>query len=177
MSPHGIRRRSAPARVVVLAVVVLLSVLIAGCSGAEGGRKAQDRLPSVTLDALEGPGSLDLSTLRGPAVVNLWASWCAPCKEELPDYQAFAARHAGRVKVVGIDFQDTRTSAAVALAKQTGVQYPLYADPDGRLRAQALPQLVLVDADGRITHREYVKITSVGQLEQIVEQHLPGALS
>ena len=41
-------------------------------------------------------------------MINLWASWCAPCRDELPHYQAFAEKYAGKVDVLGIDFQETR---------------------------------------------------------------------
>ena len=161
----------------VAAVLATLVLALTGCSSTGGSveRRQPDRLPAVTLAALQGKGSIDLGALRGPAVVNLWASWCAPCREELPEYQSFSQKYAGKVDVVGIDFQETRHDGALELARSTGVTYPLYDDPDGRLRALGLPKLILVDAQGRITHQEYVKITSLGQLERLVEKHLPGA--
>ena len=116
--------------------------------------------------------SVDLSTLRGPMVINLWASWCVPCKKELPKYQAFSEKYAGKVDVVGIDFQETRVEAARKLARDTGVQYPLYVDPDGKMRARFMPQLILLDKDGRIAHEMYIEITSVPQLERLVSKHL-----
>ena len=119
-----------------------------------------------------GSGSLDLSTVRGPAVVNVWASWCKPCRQELPLYQSFAVAHSGTVKVLGIDFQDPRTDAARQLVSATGVRYPLYADPSGRMRARALPQVIFVDAQGRITHEEYVEIKTSDQLEKLAATHL-----
>ena len=105
-------------------------------------------------------------------MVNLWASWCAPCKRELPQYQAFAEKYAGRVDVLGVDFQETRPAAARKLARDTGVDYPLLADPDGKLRAVGLPKLILVDEDGTVAHEEYVEIESLAQLERLVEKHL-----
>jgi thiol-disulfide isomerase/thioredoxin len=131
-----------------------------------------DRLPKVTLAGLDGEERVDLSTLRGPMVINLWASWCTPCRKELPKYQAYAEKYAGRVEVLGIDFQETRPAAARELARDTGVDYPLLADPDGELRAIGLPKLILLDSRGRVAHEEYVEITSVGQLERLVETHL-----
>ena len=54
----------------------------------------------------------------------------------------------------------------------SGVTYPLVTDPDGKLRTQALPKLILVDREGRVAHEQYVEITSVAQLERLVETHL-----
>ena len=164
------QRRPRTVLVVFLALVVALS--IGGCSADEAPAKKSDRLPDVTLASLTGGKSLELSTVRGPMVINLWASWCTPCRKELPQYQAFAEKNAGKVDVLGIDFQETRPAAARELARETGVQYPLFADPDGDLRAIGLPKVILVDPQGRVAHEEYVEITSVAQLERLVETHL-----
>ena len=156
----------------VVGVLASLVLVLTGCSGAGARAARPDRLPAVTLAALEGHGSVDLSTLRGPLVINLWASWCGPCRKELPQYQAFAQKYAGKVAVLGVDFQETRPAAARQLAHDTGVAYPLFTDPDGRLRAAALPKVILVDKSGKIVHEKYAEITSVGQLEALVHDHL-----
>jgi thiol-disulfide isomerase/thioredoxin len=164
-------RRSRTFLVLFLALVVALS--IGGCSTDKAGEKQKsERLPDVTLASLTGGKSLELSTVRGPMVINLWASWCTPCRKELPQYQAFAEKNAGKVDVLGIDFQETRPDAARELARDTGLEYPLFVDPDGDLRAIGLPKVILVDPQGRVAHEEYVEITSVAQLERLVETHL-----
>lgn len=158
-----------PRVVGALAAVVLL---LTGCSAKAEPAASPGRQPDVTLRSLDGGSSLALSSLRGPAVVNLWASWCGPCRRELPLYQAFAKKYAGKVDVIGIDFQDTQKAKARELILQTGVTYPLYEDPDGVTRARGLPQLILVDGQGHRAFEQYVEITSVAQLEQLVEKHL-----
>ena len=112
-------------------------------------------------------------------VLNLWASWCGPCRRELPHYQAFAEAHGSRVSVLGVDYQDTQPAAALALAEDTGVTYPLLADPQGELdgatplpRLVGLPFLALVDAEGRVVHREFVEIRSEQQLTDLVNRYL-----
>ena len=167
---------SLPGLLRLVGLLLVPVLLLAGCGGEPGGQ-ARDpkRLPDVTLDALTGDDQLALRELRGPMVINLWASWCVPCRKELPHYQAFAAKYADEVDVVGIDFQDTRPTAARALARDTGVRYPLFSDPDGEMRAIGLPKVILLDAQGRVTHEEYVEIESVGQLERLVRKHLGGS--
>ena len=163
-------RRTRTVLVPFLALVVAVS--ISGCSSETEQAKKSNRLPDVTLPSLDGGEPLELATVRGPTVINLWASWCTPCRKELPQYQAFAEKNAGKVKVLGIDFQETRPAAARKLARETGVKYPLFSDPDGDLRAVGLPKVILVDPQGKVTHEEYVEITSVAQLERLVETHL-----
>jgi cytochrome c biogenesis protein CcmG, thiol:disulfide interchange protein DsbE len=154
----------------ILAAVVLL---LSGCSASkEGGATAVTRLPDATLQPLGDGRPVDLGELRGPMVVNLWASWCGPCREELPRYQAFSEKYAGKVAVLGVDWQDTRLDKAKALIRRTGVTYPLVTDPKGTLRNKYLPKLILIDADGKVAYQEYVKITSVAQLETLVAKHL-----
>jgi cytochrome c biogenesis protein CcmG/thiol:disulfide interchange protein DsbE len=159
-------------RPVVILVATLL--LLSGCSAESdtGAKQVNDRLPDVTLQPLGDGKPVNLAGLRGPMVVNLWASWCAPCRDELPQYQAFAKKYAGKVDVLGVDWQETRAGAARKLAGESGVTYPLVTDPDGKLRTQVLPKLILLDGDGRVAYQEYVKITSVAQLESLVEKHL-----
>jgi thiol-disulfide isomerase/thioredoxin len=147
-------------------------LLLCGCSSSPTTRPTTAGLPQVSLAAFGGGRPLDLRTFKGPAVLNVWASWCGPCRRELPHYQSFSEKYAGKVRVVGIDFEDPSTTRARALVRSTGVGYPLYADPDGRVGARVLPELILVDAHGRVAFRKYVQISSVAQLARLVEDHL-----
>jgi thiol-disulfide isomerase/thioredoxin len=143
------------------------------------GEPVEGGLPEVSLPCLGGGPDVDLSSLRGPLVVNLWAGWCAPCREELPIYQQFHEKYDGRVDVLGVDYNDTQPGAALELVQQTGVTYPLLADPETRLdgrdplpRIPGLPMLILVDRNGRVAHREFVVIKRLAQLERLVDEHL-----
>lgn len=144
---------------------------IADCRPGHGA-KVPGGLPDVTLPCLGGGPDVELARLRGPLVVNLWAQWCGPCRAELPRYQAFARKYAGKVRVLGIDYQDTQPQWALQLARRSGVTYPLLADPDGRLRARGLPKILMVDAHGKVVYDEYGEISSVRQLEHLVATHL-----
>ena len=138
-----------------------------------------DGLPDVTLPCLGGGPDVNPSTLRGPLVVNLWASFCGPCRKELPIYQTFSEKYAGRVDVLGIDYNDTQAELALSLIKDTGVTYPLLADPATEMvgkgafqRIIGLPVLALVDADGDVVFQQPLEIKSLRQLEELVEEHL-----
>jgi cytochrome c biogenesis protein CcmG, thiol:disulfide interchange protein DsbE len=158
-------------RKTALAVVVLVTLLATGCS-----KDSSDRLPDASLPSLTGGAAVELGDLRGPAVVNLWAQWCKPCRRELPIYESFFQRHGDQVSVLGIDWQDVQTDRARKLAEDSGVTYPLVVDSEPEIRGKVLPRLVLLDADGTIAYSEYVEIKSLHQLEQLVEKHLGVAL-
>jgi thiol-disulfide isomerase/thioredoxin len=143
------------------------------------GAPVDGGLPEVTLPCLGGGPEVDLSSLRGPLVVNLWASWCGPCRQEMPVLQEFHERYGDRVGVLGIDHNDPQTTNALELVRDTGVTYPLLADPQTALSGTApfpvlrgLPFLALVDQDGVVVHREFVVLESSDQLAGLVEEHL-----
>jgi len=136
-------------------------------------------LPPVTLPCFGGGPDVDLSRLRGPLVINYWAQNCTPCRTEMPILQSFHERYGDRVGVLGIDFQDTRPEWAMELVEETGVTYPLLADPEAATSAadpitliRGLPMFVFVDADGRVAEQMYVPLKSEQQLVDLVAEHL-----
>jgi thiol-disulfide isomerase/thioredoxin len=137
---------------------------------------ATDPLPGVTLPCLGGGPDVRLDRLRGPLVINLFAQWCGPCRSEMPYYQQLHTKSAGTVQVLGIDYLDTQPAAALQLVRQTGVTYPLLADPSGALRTafriRGLPGVVLVDARGRVVDVEFRVVRSYEELRGLVQQRL-----
>ena len=119
-------------------------------------------MPDVSLSCLgSGPArAVDVGDGR-PTVVNLWASWCAPCVREMPLLQRTSERAGEAVRFVGIDIQDQPASAA-SLLEATGVRYDQYDDPDGEVRsavrAVGLPVTLVFDARGREVARRFGEI-------------------
>jgi thiol-disulfide isomerase/thioredoxin len=135
-------------------------------------------LPGLTLPCLGGGEDLTLSDVSGPAVVQLWASWCVSCPDELPLFQRLADEHGpavgGELTVFGIDWQDTQPGKAMALLDHTETTMPQWADPGGDLadhyRLNALPAVLLVDADGAVTFK-LMRIDTYAQLADLVTEH------
>jgi len=145
---------------------------IANCV-ATTAAPAKDGLPDVTLPCLGGGPGVGLAGLRGPMVVNLWAQWCGPCREEMPHLAAFAKKYGDRVPVLGIDYKDYQPQLAIEFARKAGATYPLVADPGQKVRIQGgLPNTILIDKDGRIAYQQGVELTSVAQLKKLVAEHL-----
>lgn len=131
--------------------------------------------PHLSLDCLAG-GTLDLGRAPGvPAVVNLWASWCAPCREELPLIQELSQDAGEQLRVLGVDSQDGR-SQGVSFATDAGLTFPLAFDGDGRLAAElglrGLPHTLFLAADGSVAHVESGGIGSQEELRGLVAEHL-----
>ncbi|WP_433298874.1 TlpA family protein disulfide reductase [Actinoplanes sp. CA-030573] len=144
----------------------------AGCSGLTAPSPTATGLPDVTLPCFTGDDKVSLRSLRGPAVVNIWASWCGPCRQELPVVQQLADKAGDQLTVVGVDTGDRR-SAGASFAADRGVTLPTLFDQDNKLiNALArtnLPVTVFVDATGKA----YVNILPLDavKLTQLVKEH------
>lgn len=111
-------------------------------------------VPSVTLPAFDGP-PVSLPALRGhPVVLNFWASWCIPCRDEAPLLERVWREFRSQgVIVLGVDTQDLEAPAR-AFLKQYGITYRNVRDPDGSLGrlfgTTGVPETFFISGDGRI---------------------------
>lgn len=147
---------SARALLAFLAVCAVIALLGYGLlSKGEAKIAVGDPVPDRVLPVLGGPGQRSIADYRGRWVlVNLWASWCAPCRQEAPELERFARRYRGRdVRVLGIDVQDN-SDDALAFMREYRIRYPqLRSVGDERSSAfgsTGVPENFLVDPRGRL---------------------------
>jgi cytochrome c biogenesis protein CcmG/thiol:disulfide interchange protein DsbE len=148
---------------IAIGLVALLFVLLAwslvteegGDLAASAARGDLPEAPDFTLDRLDEEGELTLSSLRGKAVlVNMWASWCAPCRDEAPILEEVWRRNrADGLVVVGVDTKDFRRDGR-AFARKYGLTFPLVFDGSGAVWAPygitGLPETFVLDRQGRV---------------------------
>jgi cytochrome c biogenesis protein CcmG/thiol:disulfide interchange protein DsbE len=133
-------------------------------------------LPDITLECLgEGP-AVRLSDLRGPLLVNVWAQWCGPCREEAPYLAGLQRRSAGKVRLLGIDYVDPQPQKAIEFAVENGLTYPHLRDPEKQvreaLRVTGPPVTAFVDGSGRIVKLHHGPFRSEAQLDRMVTEAL-----
>ena len=132
-------------------------------------------LPDLRLPCYAGGPDVTASAAPGrPLLVNLWATWCAPCVDEVPALVSFAGRAAGRVDVVGVVVQDSPDSV-YAFAKAFGIDYPLVDDALGEVARHygpGVPKTLLVTADGRVAHVQVAAFPSEDAVADAVASHL-----
>lgn len=145
------------AMIIVIAVVALYPAGRQGMSGdAAGGPARLAGAPAMSFPVKRLDGTPDaLANYRGKVVVmNLWASWCPPCVQEMPDLERLARAYAGRgAVVVGID-QGESAKTAAQFARARGVTFRILVDEDqrygGAYSAVGLPTTMVVDRAGHI---------------------------
>ena len=125
-------------------VLLALTVALVACSSDEA------TLPAIELERLGG-GTLDLAAATGePRVLNLWATWCAPCRAELPAFDRVAAS-SPNIEIVGINIGDS-AEAASELVEELGLSFPQALDPDAEvqvgLKITGMPATIFLDPDG-----------------------------
>jgi len=168
-APVPSRHRLKPAVVVGVLVVIAAGLVVlalrhpglepprpSGLEGlGDGAPPVGRRAPDFSLPLLNG-GTFSLHSVRGkPVVLNFWAAWCAPCREETPMlvrlYKVYGPRG---LQFVGVDSQD-QTADARAFASQYQVDYPLVRLDDDRLidayAVPGLPTTIFIGADGVVT--------------------------
>lgn len=132
-------------------------------------------LPDVTLDGFGEGEPVSTASYRGtPLVVNFWATWCPPCVEEMPDFEAVWRSHGGAVAFLGVNTQD-READAVEFAGDLGITYDMASDPTGAFFAEisgyGWPTTLLVDAEGQIRYRHTGPLDAA-ELRSLLAEHL-----
>jgi len=147
-------RKGARLAAVLVPAIAFLAIIGAVALERTNLPEPGGRAPDFTAPLLAGGGSLELSDLRGkPVMLNFWASWCVPCKDEAPLLrQAFRA-YGDRIAFVGVDVKDSR-SDAIAFARRTGLSYPHVRDEGGTIYSDygltGQPETFFIDGDGTI---------------------------
>jgi peroxiredoxin len=145
------------------AALLLLLGALRGLAGAADDRAPAPEVghpaPDFTLPDLAGQ-RLRLSDYQGKrgVLVNFWATWCVPCREEMPTLEKLARQRTSALQVIAVSLDATGPGKVRAFARELGLTFPILRDPDfsvGRLyRIRALPVSFIVDRTGIVRHRE-----------------------
>lgn len=160
----------------VAAIIAFLTISVARPSGPVDTPIVGRPAPAFDLQTLDGQ-RVALADLRGsPIVLNFWASWCIPCREEAPLLTAADAAHRTQgLRVLGVVYQDSAENARQFMARY-GQTYPGLLDPNGRTAIDygvfGIPETFFIDRSGFVRSRQVGALTEA-ELQRQVEAILP----
>jgi thiol-disulfide isomerase/thioredoxin len=116
--------------------------------------KVNDPAPLFAFNSLAGD-NIDLSSFKGqkPVVLDFWATWCGPCKMELPKLQEFYSSHSDQVEIIAVTDEDAAALGTInTVVSQLGLTFPVIHDPSGSISAmyptRGIPYVVFIDKNG-----------------------------
>jgi thiol-disulfide isomerase/thioredoxin len=127
----------------------------------------------TTLSCLDSKSRVVLEALRGPMVVNVFGSWCAPCQQEIPRLIALYASK--KVTIVGVDVEESTMSAGRAFVMKKGITWPVLFDADGSTKANfgpGVPVTWFINSVGTVVYKKIGLIATQSELNLYVKKYL-----
>jgi thiol-disulfide isomerase/thioredoxin len=130
---------------------------------------------AALLKCLDGKSTVDIGQIKGPVLVNVWGSWCGPCKEEMPIFVDFYSKYKEKVSLIGISVEESDVQNARDFVKLYGMSWPNLNDPDGSTRGtlgMGVPITLFIDAQGTVAFRKIGVVTTIEELERDTQKYL-----
>ena len=128
----------------------------------------------AALDCLDGSQSVAVDSIVGPALINVWGTWCAPCRQELPHFAHYLAKH-DSVQIIGIAVEEKNMAVVRKFVESNGMSWPILYDADGSTRGKfgmGVPVTWFIDASGKVVHKKYGPFKSLEEIELSVIKYL-----
>jgi thiol-disulfide isomerase/thioredoxin len=130
---------------------------------------------SIMLDCLDGTDGASINGIKGPAIINVWGSWCGPCKEEMPILRSFYEKAQGKLALIGVDVEEASIEDGREFVKNNGITWPNLYDADGKSRAyfgMGVPVTWFIAADGNVAYKHIGVIKSEKELISMTSKYL-----
>ena len=130
---------------------------------------------SIMLDCLDGTDGASINGIKGPAIINVWGSWCGPCKEEMPLLRSFYEKAQGKLALIGVDVEEASIEDGRKFVENNGITWPNLYDADGKSRAyfgMGVPVTWFIAADGSVAYKHIGVIKSEKELISMTSKYL-----
>jgi thiol-disulfide isomerase/thioredoxin len=126
------------------------------------------------LDCLDGSAGVSVDSIKGPALLNVWGTWCAPCRQELPHFAHYIEKK-GSIPVIGIAVEEKSPLGVKKFVETHGMTWPILYDANGSTRGKfgmGVPVTWFIDASGKVAYKKYGPFTSLEEIELDVIKYL-----
>lgn len=174
----------------IFASLAVAALLLSGCAEKDPNALPNDGIVKECTDikvdkritsgiALEclgtGQQSLIQESLRGPMVVNVYGSWCWPCRQEIPYFRDFYEHHQKDIQLIGIAVEEAQKSDTTDFIEGMGMKWPSLYDPDGRTRlniGMGVPVTIFIDKNGKVAGKLVGAVKSESEIVDGVKKYL-----
>jgi len=174
-----------------LSLLIVITLLLSGCSTGEkkltaalGAIPSCDQIDTskvtqktLKMQCLDGSSNINFHSIKGPILINVWASLCEGCKEEMPYFKDLYANPVfknGEIKLLGIDVDEKNADSGPNFINSYGMRWPHLEDVDGRSKivfGPGVPVTYFLDKRGEIVHKHIGAFLSKAQLYEAVEKY------
>ena len=133
----------------------------------------ENKTSGTTLECLDGNSKVLLESIKGPAIINVWGSWCTPCREEMPYLRELAAT--GKVQIIGIDVEEKSMETARKFVVEQGMTWPNLYDKDGSTKSSfgmGVPVTWYLNSKSEVAYKHIGVLKSKDKLFSDVEKYL-----
>ena len=172
-------------------LLIILALLLSSCStGEQLSTAALGVIPScdeidtskktsemLKMSCLDNSSEINYHSIKGPIIINVWASWCTGCKEEMPyfvDLYTNPIFKSGQIKLLGIDVDEKNSDSGPNFIKSHGMSWPHLEDTDSRSKlvfGPGVPVTYFLDKSGEVIHKYIGAYRSKSQLYEAVEKY------
>jgi thiol-disulfide isomerase/thioredoxin len=168
-------------RPVVTALAVATAFLLTSCSeetplitgeviACNQIEVIENPINEINAICLDGSAGVNIAAIKGPAIINVWGSWCDPCTEELPHFNEYFQNKDSRIQLIGVDVEEKNIKDGRKFAKSHGIIWPNLYDGDGSTRkyfGMGVPVTWFIDGNGAVLYKKIGPIKSAEELRRL----------
>ncbi len=129
----------------------------------------------LVLGCLDGGEGASIDGIKGPAIINVWASWCASCKKEMPILRSFYLKARDKVEIIGVDVEEASIEDGRSFVENNGITWPNLYDADGASRkyfGMGIPVTWFISADGTVAYKHIGVLKNEAELISLTSEYL-----
>ena len=169
-----------------LVVALSLTLLLSGCSTSTPSLNGEviscseiktlpKDPPNEPLDCLDGSTGISIDSIKGPAIINVWGSWCDPCRDEIPFFREFYSQMDPSIQLIGVDVEERTRADGQKFVRDFGISWANLYDAAGSTREYfglGVPVTWFIDSNGETVHKHIGPIKSLTELKNLSSKHL-----